>query len=131
MEVAAAALAMARIARNDAPLVPIGAPRAFERPERSGPREHVGPGGGHRDRHAPESGMVRIALDAGRMNGVLPNMVVSAIARTADIPGRELGKILIQDRRTLVDVPASLVDRVLAQSGDYRFGKRLATAEVA
>jgi ATP-dependent RNA helicase DeaD len=58
-------------------------------------------------------------------------MVVSAIARTADIPGRELGKILIQDRRTLVDVPASLVDRVLAQSGDYRFGKRLATAEVA
>lgn len=137
MEVAAAALAMAREARNDAPLYPIGAPRQFDRPQHSAPRDHrdrrdhngrgTKPAQGGQNEH----GMVRIALNAGRMNGVMPNMVVSAIARTADIPGRELGKIQIQDRTTFVDVPEPLVSRVLAQSGDYRFGKRLASAEVA
>ena len=60
---------------------------------------------------------------------MLPKHVVSAIARTADIPGRALGKILINDTQTLVDVPANFVDQVLAQSGDYRFGKRMAAIE--
>ena len=75
--------------------------------------------------------MVRFALDAGSADGVRPNMVVSAIARTADIPGRALGKILINDRTTLVDVPQEFVERVLAQSGDVRFGTRLANVQVA
>ena len=75
--------------------------------------------------------MVRLALDAGHADGVRANMVVSAIARTADIPGRALGKILIQDRTTLVDVPQEFVERVLAQSGDVRFGTRLANVQLA
>ncbi|MEM7788043.1 MAG: DbpA RNA binding domain-containing protein, partial [Bacteroidota bacterium] len=87
--------------------------------------------GGHAARHAHEAGFVRLAIDAGRDAGVLPGQVVSAIARTADIPGRVLGKILIQDDRTLVDVPGDFVDRVLQQSGDLRFGKRLAQVERA
>ncbi|MEM0963936.1 MAG: DbpA RNA binding domain-containing protein, partial [Bacteroidota bacterium] len=77
-----------------------------------------------------EAGYVRLALDAGRDAGVRPGQVVSAIARTADIPGKALGKILIHDHQTLVDVPENLADQVLAQS-DLRFGKRLAQIERA
>ncbi len=135
MEIAAAAVAMARAAQPNAPLVPIHEVRApGARPA------HFDNGGGfdgrpgHVARPArggQEQGMVRLALDAGSADGVRPNMVVSAIARTADIPGRALGKILINDRSTFVDVPQEFVERVLAQSGDVRFGTRLANVQVA
>ena len=120
MRIAAAAFAVAREARAEAPILPIS-PVHDRRPSR-------GPSHG-RDRNAREEGYVRLAIDAGRDEGVLPKHVVSAIARTADIPGRALGKILINDTQTLVDVPANFVDQVLAQSGDYRFGKRMAAIE--
>lgn len=126
MRIAAAAFAVARQARNEAPLVPI-ADVHDRRPNR---RDR---GGHHRqqgDRNAREAGYVRLAIDAGRDAGVRPGQVVSAIARTADIPGKVLGKILIDDQQTLVDVPHDFVDQVLAQS-DFRFGKRLAQIERA
>ena len=141
MTVAAAALAIAREDRKEAPLAEIGRHRTPRR-DHGGPRNrpsHHG-GGSHgrttegpRPQRAPggrEAGMVQVALSAGRFNGVRPNQVVSAIARTADIPGRELGKITITDKTTYVDVPAALVDRVLAQP-EYRFGKRLAGVQRA
>lgn len=123
MQVAAAAFALARRERKETPLAPIHEPGA--------PRPHRAPRGGHADRDAHETGMVRLAIDAGHDAGIRPNQVVSAIARTADVPGRSLGKILIRDRQTLVDVPETFADRVLAQSGDLRFGKRLAQIERA
>jgi ATP-dependent RNA helicase DeaD len=130
MRVAAAALAVARGARNEAPLTPIREARADRgRPDRQRPGNHPRHTG-TAERTARESGYVRLALDAGRDVGVRPGQVVSALARTAEIPGKALGKILIGDERTLVDVPSDLVDQVLAQ-GDYRFGKRLAGVEVA
>ena len=124
MRVAAAALAVARVARNEAPLAPVQDvhDRRPNRPDHGHDRRQS------HGRH--EAGYVRLALDAGRDAGVVPGQVVSAIARTADIPGRALGKILIHDEQTLVDVPADLADQVLAQ-GDYRFGKRLAQVERA
>jgi ATP-dependent RNA helicase DeaD len=138
MEVAVAAIAMARAAQPNAPLMPIQEVRIGRPADRSFPTERSfsdRPGYVERPAAGPrgraEAGMVRLALDAGHDDGVRANMVVSAIARTADIPGRALGKILIQDRTTLVDVPEEFVERVLAQSGDVRFGKRLATVQVA
>ena len=126
MELAAAALGLARRARPEPELRPVheprgrpSAPRGGDRPQRPG-----APRGG-------DETMVRVALDAGHNAGVRPNMVVSAIARTADIPGRALGKILIDQQRTLVDVPEQFVDQVLAQSGTFRFGKTLAQVERA
>ncbi|MEM0964407.1 MAG: DEAD/DEAH box helicase, partial [Bacteroidota bacterium] len=93
MRIAAAAFAVARDARNEAPLAPISTvhdrrPRGNNhgRPDRQ--RQQ----GNHGSR---EAGYVRLALDAGRDAGVRPGQVVSAIARTADIPGKALGKILI------------------------------------
>lgn len=129
MEIAAAAFALARKERNEAPLAPVQEPGA-RRNSHSRPSSH--PSRGSRgDRQAREQGFVRLAIDAGRDAGVRPGQVVSAIARTSDIPGKVLGKILIHDRQTLVDVPGDFVDQVLAQSGDLRFGKRLAQIEKA
>ena len=132
MRIAAAALAVAREARNEAPLAPVADVREH-RPRSTGSGRGPQRGGHSRgdDRSARESGFVRLALDAGRDANVRPGQVVSALARTADIPGKVLGKILIHDQQTLVDVPEPFVDRVLAQSGDYRFGPRLARIEVA
>ena len=133
MRIAAAALAVAREARHEAPLAPIAEVRDHRS---SRPAPHDRQRGGQRAAHhggprdEKEAGYVRLALDAGRDAGVLPGQVVSALARTADIPGKALGKILIHDRQTLVDVPENLVDQVL-QSGEYRFGKRLARVDVA
>ena len=132
MELAAAALGLARRSRPEPALRPIQEPRGRHGGSRHGAPRHGGDRPRHHgDRRGHEAGMVRVALDAGRDVGVRPNMVVSAIARTADIPGRALGKILIDDARTLVDVPEQFVDRVLAQSGAFRFGKTLAQAERA
>ena len=128
MEVAAAAFALARRERNEAPLHPIQVPGARRGPSNRPPHSsrQRDRGGRHND-----AGYTKLVLDAGYDAGVLPGQVVSAIARTADIPGSALGKIDIRDSVTLVDVQANLADRVLAQSGDLRFGKRLAQIDRA
>jgi ATP-dependent RNA helicase DeaD len=57
---------------------------------------------------------------------VTPSQVVGAIARTADVPGSALGRIVIEERRTLVDVPEEFAGRVLSHAGGYRLGKGVA-----
>ena len=126
MEVAAAAFALAREARAEAPVERIQLPGARRESRRPAPSRDRG----GRD-EGGEAGYVRLAIDAGYDANVRPGQVVSAIARTADIPGKAIGKILIQDDHTLVDVPGDLADRVLAQTGDLRFGPRLAQIERA
>ena len=136
MTIAAAALALAREDRKEAPIQEIGRhrhPRRDTRSQQNRPSRHNGPRAGgppSGGRHGGEDGMVSVALAAGRRNGVEPRHVVATIARTADIPGRSLGKITITDNTTFVDVPADLADRVLSQDV-YQFGKRRASAERA
>jgi ATP-dependent RNA helicase DeaD len=65
--------------------------------------------------------MVRLSLGHGRVHGVSPGEVVGTIASRADIPGHVIGKILIRDRHTLVDVQEEYVSRVLGQTGSYNF----------
>ena len=68
-----------------------------------------------------EEGMVRLSLARGRKHGINPGEVVGTIASKADIPGYVIGKILIRDQHTLVDVPEEYVSRVLGQTGAYNF----------
>ncbi len=68
-----------------------------------------------------EEGMVRLSLDHGREHGVSPGEIVGTIASRANIPGYVIGKILIQDQHTLLDVPEEYVSRVLGQTGAYKF----------
>ena len=62
-----------------------------------------------------EQGMVRLAMDIGKQEGIRPRDIVGAIASEANIPGRSIGAIDIEDQRTLVDVQEKYVEQVLAK----------------
>ena len=78
-----------------------------------------------------EQGMVRLSLNAGKQHGVRPNDVVGTIAYHAEIPGRSIGAIRIQDSRTLVDVPEQFVEQVLAKSAKYKIHHQAIAVERA
>jgi ATP-dependent RNA helicase DeaD len=92
------------------------APRRGERPQRStGPRARGD--GSH------EEGMVRMKLNKGKIHGVRPSDIVGTIAYNANIPGYVIGKIRIEDKVAFVDIPEDVVEQVLKQNGNYRLGK--------
>ncbi len=131
LDVAVAALKMARAGEKALPITPIAEvslerrPRhvrnAARRGERRGERFRRGtraPRAAARASH--ERGMVRLVFGAGRQQGIRPSDVVGTIAHHADIPGRSIGAILIQEAHTLVDVQEQFVPQVLAKTGQYR-----------
>jgi ATP-dependent RNA helicase DeaD len=71
--------------------------------------------------------MVRCTMNAGRSQGVQPADVVGTIAFNASIPGDAIGKIIIQDKVTLVDLPQQYVAQALAKSGKYKIRKMAVT----
>jgi ATP-dependent RNA helicase DeaD len=142
LEIATAALKIARGGEKQRPIAPIGevvdAPRKFgrdfrsERPERrdrSFGRGSRPQAGGRGESH--ETGMVRLSLSAGRAHGIRPADVVGTIAFHADIPGHTIGRISIQDNHTFVDIPESLVHQVLAKNGAYNIRRQPVTLEKA
>jgi len=78
-----------------------------------------------------EKGMVRLALNTGKADGIRVNHIVGTLAHFADIPGYALGKIHIQEQQTLVDVPEQYARQVLAKTGIFRIGKQAITVERA
>jgi ATP-dependent RNA helicase DeaD len=66
-----------------------------------------------RDR-TPDRGSTRIFLGVGRRNGVRPQDLVGAIAGESQLSGRDVGAIEIADRFSLVEVPDSAADDVIA-----------------
>jgi ATP-dependent RNA helicase DeaD len=150
MDIAAAALGMAQA--EETPIAHIrevrdhgarhsgGRPERFDRGhggrrfEKKGGYEKSGYDKGGKSGGAPrsrEEGMVRVTLDVGHNERVLPGQVVSAIARHADIPGKVIGRIDIQQNETWVDIPEAHVGAVLAHSGRYQIGRNKASAEKA
>lgn len=127
LKVAAAALKMARAEEKQRPIAPINDVRikvdkrvspnskrkAFNK-YRAGRASSSG-----MDSH--ESGMVRLSMTRGRMHGIRPNDVVGTISAHAKIPGYTIGKIVIRDQHTLVDIPEKFVEKVLAKTGNYRY----------
>jgi len=71
--------------------------------------------------YANESGMVRLKLGRGKAHGINPGEIVGGIASRAAIPGSAIGKIIIDDQSTLVDIKEDCVSRVLGQNGCYTF----------
>ncbi len=83
-----------------------------------------------------EEGMVRLFIDVGRRHQISPGDIVGAIANEADIPGKAIGAIDVNDRFTLVDVPGEFVEQVLKRMQRSRIRKlniniRLASTEDA
>jgi ATP-dependent RNA helicase DeaD len=114
MEVALAAVKLAHEAGGAAAAeeeeIPDIAPRAVR--EGRGRRE----AGGREERRGrpPARGMTRLFVGAGRTAGIRPQDLVGAIAGESRLSGREIGAIEIADRFSLVEVPESAADEVIA-----------------
>ena len=75
--------------------------------------------------------MVRLYLNMGKKHGIRPNDIVGTIAFHADIPGSAIGKIFIQEKHSLVDVPEALAGQVLADTGNYRIRQQPVDVKMA
>jgi ATP-dependent RNA helicase DeaD len=139
LEIAAAALKLARHEEKQRPIAPMsvvderpsaerrssrGARRTDRRRAPVGVNGSSGHNSGGRENRSTEKGMVRLTLDAGKAHGVRPADVVGTIAYHADIPGRALGAIVIREQHTFVDVPEQYVNQVLAKAGSYQVHRR-------
>ena len=69
---------------------------------------------GTQDRKGPSAGATRLFIGAGRIAGVRPKDLVGAIAGESQLSGRDIGAIQIADRFSLVEVPESAADAVIA-----------------
>lgn len=89
----------------------------FRRDERqqSGERSRRKPSDDQRDRRAHSAArdknmpeMVRYRIEVGAEHGVKPGNIVGAIANEAGLEGRYIGRIDIQDKFSLVDLPEGM-----------------------
>ena len=71
--------------------------------------------------------MIRLKINKGKSSGIRPNDIVGTIAFHANIPGYTIGKILIDEKFTFVDVPEDVLEQVMKQNGNYRIGKEKIT----
>ncbi len=138
VDIAAAAVKLAHAAEagdeaeRDIPVVapPLAGPRDrgdgrdSRRPERAGkvwaggaqrPRD-ARPGPRSEPRPGPGAGedVARLFIGAGREAGIRPGDLVGAITGEAGINSRDLGAIEIGDRFSLIDVPESRADEIVA-----------------
>jgi len=142
LEIAAAALKMARADEKQRPIYSVSEvkkeerkPRKFEREDvdsrlrRRGVRREERPNRHSKVSH--EQGMVRISMNLGRADGIRPADIVGTIAFHADIPGHSIGKIFIEDNHSFIDVPESLVGKVLSKKVNYKFRRQPVMVEKA
>lgn len=131
MEVAAAAIKMARSSETPVPAADLVEPMPVTRSQaskrgnydqsRSERNDRVGfrSSRSHNSR-GPEAGMVRLRMNLGGQQGLRPGDVVGAIASEVGIPGKSIGAIDIQDDHTYVDVAEKHARLVLQKSsGKY------------
>ncbi|HAF60722.1 MAG TPA: RNA helicase [Anaerolineaceae bacterium] len=116
LEIAAVAVKMARADEKQRPVESFSATTEItHRKSSKKPRSNIHP--------SNEEGMVRIMVSSGRRDGINPSEIVGSIARFSNIPGRSIGKILIRDNHSLVDIDARYVDQVLAKTGQIKMKK--------
>lgn len=156
LDIAAAAIRVVRKDENKRPIDPIrpvveepmrASRRGGERGERSGGRgagARVGRSEGRGDRrpvsgeafkhkkreslsHSNDHNMVPLTLDAGKKDGVAVNHIVASLSHFAGISSRELGKIVINETFSSIDVPKQLVGKMLSHNGSYRISKKAVT----
>jgi len=127
VEIAAAALRLVRGDEEQRPILPvteIQERKPERRPERKPRRSEAHFERPRGARRLPETGMVSLSLSKGKVHGVRPADVVSTIAYHAGVPGGEIGRIHIDEHRTLVDVPERFVAQVLARSASFRIRRQ-------
>lgn len=140
LEVAAAALKLARGEEAQQPIAPIsevheGRSKPGHRQERPAARRGGSSNSGGNDRRwateSREKGMVRLNVNVGKTQGIRPGDIVGTIAFHANIPGNVIGAIAIRQEHTLVDIPEQFVDQVLAKAGSYKIRRQPISVERA
>ena len=116
LDIAAAALKMARAEETQRPIEEFH--KISEMETKKGQKKKTS-----RKDFSNEAGMVRILLNGGRKNGINPSEIVGSIARFSNIPGKSIGKILIKDTHSFVDVEAKYADQVLSKTGKIKMRK--------
>jgi ATP-dependent RNA helicase DeaD len=138
LQIAAAALNMARGEEKQRPLSPISPVQ--EEKKSSGTRNQIRGSKIKDDRHpavrntsksSQEKGMVRLTLNAGKAQGIKPGDIVGTIATLANLPGNAIGAINILEKNTFVDISQQFVAQALAKSGKYRIRKTAVSLERA
>lgn len=126
VDIASAAIAMAHAASagdgedRDIPVITMDRSAGDRAAGRRGARgderrPQARPSGGRtRPQGEPDGKIVRLFIGAGRLAGVRPADLVGAIAGEAGIDSRALGAIEIGDKFSLVEVPESLADEIVA-----------------
>ena len=131
LEIAAASLKLARADEKQRPIDAVSEVMESRpaRPTRSRSSQYSRPareGGSQRGGERVQSwgttshepGMVRLSINLGKEHGIRPTDIVGAIASHTNIPGKSIGKIHIQDRRSMVDVPEELLAQVMGRASD-------------
>jgi ATP-dependent RNA helicase DeaD len=101
---------------------PEARPHESRSPRRFSRGAVIGPAGAERgaerraprDRPSPSGEVARLFIGAGREAGIRPGDLVGAITGEAGINSKELGAIQIADRFSLIEVPASRADDIMA-----------------
>lgn len=77
-------------------------------------------------------GMVTMALDIGRRDRIKPGDIVGSIAGEANISGKLIGDITIQDKVTYFEVPADVVQKIMrGMKGKKIKGKRVGVKQMS
>jgi ATP-dependent RNA helicase DeaD len=85
------------------------------------------PGRERRPARTAREGMTRLYVGTGRAAGIRPQDLVGAIAGESRLTGRDIGAIEIADRFSLVEVPESAADEVIAALRNSSIKGRRAT----
>src|SRR6185369_14169052 len=85
-----------------------------EKREGEGRRPERGRRESRRDGGRRVEDVVRLFVDAGRQAGIRPGDLVGAITGEAGVESRALGAIEIADRFSLVEVPESVAENIIA-----------------
>lgn len=68
-------------------------------------------------RHRPDAdaGMETYRIEVGHVHGVQPGNIVGAIANEAGIDGKHIGRVLIRDDHSFVDLPGDMPKEILQE----------------
>lgn len=69
----------------------------------------------HADAHTPGGDMETYRIEVGREHGVEPGNIMGAIANEAHIDGRFIGRIVIRDDHSFVDLPSGMPKEIFRE----------------
>ena len=78
-----------------------------------------------------ENGMVRLFLTVGKKDNIKIKDIVGAIASKTTVAGKDLGKIIVLDSYSFIEVPAEYVDEVVKTMNKNQIKNKNVKVEIA